>query len=584
MSVEFSIATSGQLLGAVRAVVAHNDEALLCVAFANEAGIRLLEPALKRGADRVRLLSTTVFGGTTAAALSHASALGVQVRTLNLPGGTYHPKLYIGSREDRTSALLGSANLTSGLLRNIEVAALLSGQSADPSLAELRDLAEGWWDHPATAPWSDALEAPLADAFVPDLWEQLQRTIEPVMTVLTLADAQPNRVVEVTPTALWIETERSRSLGRGAQEVPAWMFNIAWDYLVSHRSLRNTFLLNDLNVHRSSLVCAVLALLPPVTVDSRRPIRLVLTEAPVEFRAAQSRGPYVAAREPERQDYVLEASSTIVEAWSTTRLPFEPTGWRKEFRQRLRSSLAELEVPAGQLLHAVYASLDRSFCDVENVLLYNVGMATFAGKLSSGLQIERSFAVPPAPEAKHTPFAHYHRYGSVAAEPGFEEWTSKNLVAEVSGIAWPRRAMKAADWWYAARSGAISAAAAIEAGVPFGMDIVITGPAVLPSGLHNVLKPLLDGVIAALQHHDGTNLDIVSERLAVGLGCPAQEVADLLSAPGAAVLGATRLVRPYRDGVQWNPADDRCVAIRVQHVIDAGRPTVGGQVFPVERL
>ncbi len=42
------------------------------------------------------------------------------------------------------------------------------------------------------------------------------------------------------------------------------MFNLAWDRLRTHGTLSNSELLNDLRVHRSSAVCAILARLPQI--------------------------------------------------------------------------------------------------------------------------------------------------------------------------------------------------------------------------------------------------------------------------------------------------------------------------------
>ncbi len=75
---------------------------------------------------------------------------------------------------------------------------------------------------------------------------------------------RPNVIKEITEVGLWIETERSRTRG-DPQLVPAWMFNIAWGYLVTHGELSNRFLLDELNVKRSSAVCAILAQLPGVS-------------------------------------------------------------------------------------------------------------------------------------------------------------------------------------------------------------------------------------------------------------------------------------------------------------------------------
>jgi hypothetical protein len=280
----------------VRETLTEADESLLCVAFANEAGVNLIAPALERAGKRARLLATTVFGGTTAAALTRAGALGADVRVLNPPRGTYHPKLYLARRGDVARALVGSANLTSGLLRNVEVAVALSGNAESTALRQLRDIAEGWWAHPDAVPWTPDVPAPAGDVFVPDLWEQLRAVVAPGMTVPTLVDQRPNRIVELTQSGVWIETTRSRVRGRGAERVPAWMFNIAWDYLAANRRLTNRHLLasDGLNVKRSSAVCALLAQLPSVQVTGRRPIERSLgTDA-----APQAAEPPVEPYEP----------------------------------------------------------------------------------------------------------------------------------------------------------------------------------------------------------------------------------------------------------------------------------------------
>jgi hypothetical protein len=57
---------------------------------------------------------------------------------------------------------------------------------------------------------------------------------------------------------------RSRVRAGGAEPIPAWMFNLAWDRLRTLGMLSNVVLLDDLRVHRSSAVCAMLARLPRV--------------------------------------------------------------------------------------------------------------------------------------------------------------------------------------------------------------------------------------------------------------------------------------------------------------------------------
>lgn len=67
---------------------------------------------------------------------------------------------------------------------------------------------------------------------------------------------------------------------------------------------------------------------------------------------------------------------------------------------------------------------------------------------------------------------------------------------------------------------------------------------------------MVDGFISALHTHDGSQLEVVAERLGARLDVPGEGVAQLLSTNTAGVLGLRRLLLPFRDYVQWNPADD----------------------------
>ena len=59
---------------------------------------------------------------------------------------------------------------------------------------------------------------------------------------------------------------------------------------------------------------------------------------------------------------------------------------------------------------------------------------------------------------------------------------------------------------------------------------------------------------------------MVAERLGERLGVPARDVARLLTANPTAILSRRRLLWPFRDFVQWNPADDAIVHLRVTTV------------------
>ncbi|WP_217155583.1 hypothetical protein [[Mycobacterium] fortunisiensis] len=104
-----------------------------------------------------------------------------------------------------------------------------------------------------------------------DLFDRIALALEGVDVIETLSIKRPNWISAFDRTGVWVETERSRARGSGAQRVPAWMFDVAWKQLCKNGSLSQIELLNDLNVKRSAFVCALLAQLPDVVVVQNRP-------------------------------------------------------------------------------------------------------------------------------------------------------------------------------------------------------------------------------------------------------------------------------------------------------------------------
>jgi hypothetical protein len=262
-------------LAAVRRVLDDADEALLGVAFVQQRGVNLIEPQLARLRD-ARLVCATAFGSTTSTGLQGAQDRGLTVRVLNPRQGIFHPKLYRSRAGGRARAAIGSANLTGGLVSNVESVAVLSGDADAPVLRQLWELGESWWRHDAAVAWSPTAAPAAPEVLDAELLLAIRAAVAAQPVVPTISDGRPNWIRELTPDGVWVETERSRQLGRPPQHVPAWMIQIAWEYLAFHGTLTNRYLLADdgLNVKRSSFVCALLAALPGVTVTSRRPIEL----------------------------------------------------------------------------------------------------------------------------------------------------------------------------------------------------------------------------------------------------------------------------------------------------------------------
>lgn len=171
-------------------------------------------------------------------------------------------------------------NLTSGLVANIEVATVMRGSSDDRPLADLWAWAESTWSH-ARGAWTGIIDPRLDEPIEPELLAMLAAVARENPRVYTLGpSAAENIVSDVTASGLWVETARSRERSMGAQLVPPRMLNLAWDTLRARGRLSNREMLEELRMHRSSFVCAVLARLPGVTVDSGRTIVLRYSNSP----------------------------------------------------------------------------------------------------------------------------------------------------------------------------------------------------------------------------------------------------------------------------------------------------------------
>ncbi|MCW8138120.1 MAG: hypothetical protein KIT58_04375 [Planctomycetota bacterium] len=258
--------------------------------------------------------------------------------------------------------------------------------------------------------------------------------------------------------------------------------------------------------------------------------------------------------------YRVHGSADTVDFWSEVRIPFEPRGAAVAARDELRASLRALR-PTGELT-AVYTARDRAFCDIENVLLYNVGPGTFSGLTEHRLLLLRQFQdpTPPTPEL---PLPHHHRYTTrgTAGTP----WRRQRELGR-RRFALPGSALRPAAVWLAARRAAEQQDLGLQATGPLGLDLELELPRNARLQIASSLKPLLDGVVCAFHTHDGTgDVRDLSERITRSLGgtADAEEVLQLLTT-GPCELGARALVRPWRDGVQWNPADDALVQVDVR--------------------
>jgi len=284
--------------------------------------------------------------------------------------------------------------------------------------------------------------------------------------------------------------------------------------------------------------------------------------------------------------YTLRTTTESVEVWSTARLPFEPAGWLRDLRQDISKAVKGLRPRSMHILYGVYACESSGWFDLENVLFYNVGVGCFAALSRKGLRFEAGPSVPPAPNTISSRMPHYYCYTQVPHGGSFEHWKVRSRIATWTDAVIPplNSTTRASSVWHAVRSGPISEVALPkEDTTRFGLSVTLAVPNSAARNLLPLVKPLLDGVIAAFHAHDGTTVEILARRISDTVSQSPRSLIALLVARDRAVLGTRRLLWLWRDTVQWNPADDRCVAadIRVE-CREIPVWTLSGDLFTVD--
>lgn len=300
-----------------------------------------------------------------------------------------------------------------------------------------------------------------------------------------------------------------------------------------------------------------------LTVDDRQLLRSVEQE-PVDEAESSSALARGRARQHDAvggaRFHVASKGQGVVEGWSTARLSYMPRDWRADFRDRLREEVRHLVASPDQVLHAAYVSPDSGMFDAENILLYNVDLGRLAAASRHGLRFERAIASPPdCPTPLGGNAEHYHRYALAARDATFSHWDIGKPLVRLR-CALPAAAVK--RWyevWHALKRGEIHAGTAPHAG-RFGLRVRLRLPASSKIRPIDAVKPLFDGVVAALHFHDGTDQEELSARLAAALNARTGDISALLADESGAVLGQHRLVGKFGAGVIVNPQDDLCFA------------------------
>ena len=210
--------------------------------------------------------------------------------------------------------------------------------------------------------------------------------------------------------------------------------------------------------------------------------------------------------------FTVRGSDTLAEGWADRPLPFEPKGSMLEYRRALRRALAELDPVRGAVLRGRYASRDTRRCDVENLLLYNVGLSAFAHLRPQEVVLTRSLTPAPAPEGDPDVLVYHHRYDLVGSEVPA---AAGDVIARLAPVPL-RRPVAVEKVWYDVRSsgGLVVERRNRTLRDQLGLDLTLHRP---PRGgqpaMLAMIKVLVDGVVSALHGHDGSQLELLAERL-----------------------------------------------------------------------
>jgi hypothetical protein len=273
-------------------------------------------------------------------------------------------------------------------------------------------------------------------------------------------------------------------------------------------------------------------------------------------------------------------------AWSNFYIPFDnPSADARALRSELQDRLRKLRPQTGELLFASFAGPKHPRCDIENLLLYNIG-SSISSAAANGVCFELAPGHHSQSPSGRTWTTSYH-YSLARGGNEFTHWrVVRNLATfesvDLHSFAGSKRL--AQTWLALHRAPVATDTTWLAPDRLFAVRLQLQGPGRVVASAE-LVKSVIDGVVCAFQcHQDQASLSAVAEMLARALSASAQEIAAALSNDRRAVLGnVDRLVYPYRGDVKWDPSDHRCVAGEVRTSTSTTRLwTLSGSVDEVE--
>jgi len=244
----------------------------------------------------------------------------------------------------------------------------------------------------------------------------------------------------------------------------------------------------------------------------------------------------------------IEQSENRVALFSAHRMPHTSVKGPMDLaRRRLRSAIEAMKALPGEIIEGVYSSQMEGFFDVENVVFYNIQPATFRNAARNGLRARRC------------------RLHSEAYSPGFPHKMDYRLIPtpEIPASSLvhlsftPGRLRSVFDIWWAAANGQAMRTDPVTGAYGIYVELGSSTPPKNPAGK---IKSLFDGIIASIQQ-DSLPDTVAVERLSQRYRIDGALIKERLANPLVSAIPASRskrLVRQFRTGVQWYPADDLC--------------------------
>jgi hypothetical protein len=241
------------------------------------------------------------------------------------------------------------------------------------------------------------------------------------------------------------------------------------------------------------------------------------------------------------------------ELGSNIRLPFEPKGEALALREELRNGLEKLEPRKYNHLIASLATNEKAFFDVENVLFYNIGSGAFSHLMLD----ELSFSLKESDKWQREKYKYV--YGLEEKEHSRE--ISDPVMEFCFTIDKMASNKKPLDYWYAFKNGKIKLIDFVKP-KKFGLYIGIKAPQKYPN-LTGLIKPLLDGIISAFHYQNPIEpgaISFIAEKLKI----ENEELVMLFDQHDYEFLGERNLVSCYRNGIKWNPEDEKCTSVNIK--------------------